>query len=110
MQLERSQRKLPGGRGISEPQALRIEGRSFTNCLLSALNLYICVGCLHLFCEFYKSFICLFRILIYFLFFWLRHVAFRILVSPLLGIKPTLLAVEAWNPNHWTAREVPKDF
>ena len=40
----------------------------------------------------------------------LCHVAFRILVSPLLGIEPTLLAVEAWNPNRWTAGEVPKDF
>lgn len=67
------------------------------------------VGCLHLFCEFYKSFICLFRILIYFLFFWLYHVAFRILVSPLLGIEPTLLAVEAWDPNPWTASKVPKE-
>ena len=85
MQLERSQRKLPGGRGISEPQALRIEGCSFTNCLLSALNLYICVGCLHLFCEFYKSFICLFRILIFFCFFgctmWLSVVSFAIIFS-----------------------------
>ena len=25
------------------------------------------------------------------------------------GIEPALPAVEAWNPNHWTAREVPKD-
>ena len=25
------------------------------------------------------------------------------------GIEPVLPAVEAWSPNHWTAREVPRD-
>ena len=34
--------------------------------------------------------------------------ACRILV-PQLGIEPRSQAVEAWNPNHWTAREFPKE-
>ena len=34
--------------------------------------------------------------------------ACRILV-PQLGIEPGSPAVEAWNPNHWTAREFPKE-
>ena len=32
--------------------------------------------------------------------------SFGILV-PQLGIEPGPPAVEAWNPNHWTAREFP---
>ena len=32
-----------------------------------------------------------------------------ILVSPP-GIKHMPLALEAWSPNHWTTREVPKAF
>ena len=36
--------------------------------------------------------------------FWLFHAACRVLVSQP-GIVP--LAVKAWSPNHWTAREVP---
>ena len=41
-----------------------------------------------------------------FYFFWLHHMAFEILVPPLL-LEPVPPAVEAQNPNHWTAREVP---
>lgn len=37
--------------------------------------------------------------------FWPRHVACGILV-PQLGIEPKPLAVQSWNPNNWTAREV----
>ena len=59
MQLERNQGKLPGGRGISEPQALHTEGLSFTNCLVSALNLYVCVGCLHFVSFISLLFVCL---------------------------------------------------
>ena len=40
------------------------------------------------------------------LFFWPYCVARRILV-PSSGVKPVPPAVEAWNPNHWTTREVP---
>ena len=39
-------------------------------------------------------------------FFWLCHMACGILV-PRPGIKPMPPAVEAWSPNHWTAREFP---
>ena len=35
-----------------------------------------------------------------------HSIACRILV-PLPGIEPMFPAVEAWNPNYWTAREVP---
>ena len=47
-------------------------------------------------------------VLDFFLFFWLRRVACRILVPPP-GIKPapTPPAVEVQSLNHWTAREVP---
>ena len=31
----------------------------------------------------------------------------RVILVPWLGIKPPLLATEAWSLNHWTAREVP---
>ena len=42
-------------------------------------------------------------------FFSPRHcVACRILV-PQLELEPGSSAVEAWNPNHWTARELPKE-
>ena len=40
-------------------------------------------------------------------FFWPQHVACRILV-PQPGIEPMPPAMEAWSPNHWTAREVPR--
>ena len=40
--------------------------------------------------------------------FWPRCVACRILVPPP-GMEPVPPAVEAQSPNHWTAREVPKD-
>ena len=43
---------------------------------------------------------------IFIIIFWLRLVFFRILV-PQPGIEPVPLAVKAWNPNHWTAREFP---
>ena len=42
---------------------------------------------------------------LFFFFFGPCYVAFRILV-PHLGIEPGPPAVEAWNPNHWTSREV----
>ena len=41
--------------------------------------------------------------------FWLRHVAYRILVSRP-GIKPTPPAVEVRSLNHWTSSEVPMNF
>ena len=41
-----------------------------------------------------------------FFFFWPHLAACRILV-PWPGMEPTPPAVEAWNLNHWTAREVP---
>ena len=40
-------------------------------------------------------------------YFWLCHAACGILV-PRPGIEPVRPAVEAWNLNHWTSREVPK--
>ena len=44
---------------------------------------------------------------LYFIFiFWPLHVACGILV-PRPGIKPILPWIRTWNPNHWTAREVP---
>ena len=43
------------------------------------------------------------------LIFWRSHVASRILVLwP--GIEPVPSALEAWSPNHWTAREVSSVF
>ena len=42
-------------------------------------------------------------------FFWLYHATCGILV-PRPGIEPGPPAVEAWSPNHWTAREVPGFF
>ena len=45
-----------------------------------------------------------FKVVTYF--FCAYHVAFGILV-PWQQIEPVLPAVEAWNLNHWTAREVP---
>ena len=44
--------------------------------------------------------------LYFFFFFWPRLAACGILV-PGPGIEPAPPAVEAWRPNHWTAREVP---
>ena len=44
-----------------------------------------------------------------FCFVWPPHVACGILI-PRPGIKPMLPAVEAWSPNHWTAREFPCIF
>ena len=38
-------------------------------------------------------------------YFWLCHEACRTLV-PQPGIEPAPAALEAWHPNHWTAREV----
>ena len=49
-------------------------------------------------CFFFK------KKLFYFIF-WPHHVPCGILV-PLPGIKPSTPAVEAWNLNHWTSREV----
>ena len=49
-------------------------------------------------CFFFK------KKLFYFIF-WPHHVLCGILV-PLPGIKPSTSAVEAWNLNHWTSREV----
>ena len=40
-------------------------------------------------------------------FFWLCHVASRILVSQI-GIDPIPPALEAWSLNNWTTREVPR--
>ena len=37
-------------------------------------------------------------------FFWSHCIAYRISV-PRPEIEPILLAMEAWNPNHWTAGE-----
>ena len=45
----------------------------------------------------------------FFFFFWLRWKAWEILV-PWLGIKSRSLAVRAWSPNHWTAREFPRSI
>ena len=46
-------------------------------------------------------------ILFYFiLFFWLRHMACKILV-PGPGIEPGPTAVKALSPDHWTTREFP---
>ena len=41
--------------------------------------------------------------------FWPCHAACGILV-PQPGIEPTPPAVEAWSPNHWTARKAPMPF
>ena len=41
-----------------------------------------------------------------FFFLQLSHVGCRILV-PWPGIEPTLPALGAWCPNHWTTKEVP---
>ena len=43
---------------------------------------------------------------IFFFFFWPHDREYRILV-PWPGIEPVPSAVEAWNLNHWTTREVP---
>ena len=48
-------------------------------------------------------------IYIYIFFFWPCCAACRILV-PRPGIEPAPLAVKAWNPNYWTAREFPKIY
>ena len=42
----------------------------------------------------------------FFFFFWPHHAACGILV-PRPGIEPRPPTVEAWSPNHWTARELP---
>ena len=42
----------------------------------------------------------------FFFFLWPCHVEGGIL-APRPGIEPVPPAVEAWSPNHWTAREVP---
>ena len=44
----------------------------------------------------------------FWLFFWPCHAACRILV-PRPGIESVPPAVEAWSPNHWTARGFSKD-
>ena len=44
----------------------------------------------------------------FFLFFQFYHAASRILV-PRSGIKSRLSAVEVWNLNHWTTREIPNE-
>ena len=41
--------------------------------------------------------------------YWLSSVVCRILV-PRWEIEPSPLAVEAWSPNHWIAREIPRIF
>ena len=43
----------------------------------------------------------------FFLFLWLRHVAYRILVAQPV-IKHVPPAVEAWSLNHWTTTQVPQ--
>ena len=54
----------------------------------------------------FSAFVCNNFILFYFiLIFWLHCVACGILV-PWPGIESVPPAVEAWSPNHWTAREV----
>ena len=44
---------------------------------------------------------------LFFFFFWPRCAACGILVPPP-EIKPGSPALEAWSPNHWTAREFPE--
>ena len=44
---------------------------------------------------------------LFFFFFWLHCMAYRILV-PWLGIEPMPPVVEAQSPNHWTTREFPR--
>ena len=44
-----------------------------------------------------------------FFFFFIALHAMRLLV-PQPGTEPKLPAVEAWNFNHWTTREVPEDI
>ena len=51
-----------------------------------------------LFCFFF------FKILVFFFLF----VPYELRYLPLPGIEPMFSAVEAWNPNHWTARKVPE--
>ena len=46
--------------------------------------------------------------MIFFFFFGLHRQACGIL-GPRAGIEPGALAVRAWSPNHWTAREFPKN-
>ena len=49
--------------------------------------------------------------LFYFLkIFWPYSMACGIFVPPPPGIEPMPLALEAWSPNHWTAREFPRDL
>ena len=45
-------------------------------------------------------------LLLFFYFFWSRHVPCGNLV-PRPGIEPMSLALGVWSLNHWTAREVP---
>ena len=46
-------------------------------------------------------------IYIYLFIYWLHCTAYGILI-PQPGIEPVSPTVEAWSPNHWTAREVPR--
>ena len=50
-----------------------------------------------------------FSLICFFFFFLLHYAACRILV-PRPGTEPLHPAVEAWNPNYWTIREVPLLF
>ena len=43
----------------------------------------------------------------FYLFIWPHHPACGILIYQL-GIKPLPPAVEAWSPNHWTTRVLPR--
>ena len=46
---------------------------------------------------------------LFFFLFWSHHLTYGILVlRP--GIKPKPLAIKAWSPNHWDAREVPRSL
>ena len=43
----------------------------------------------------------------YYLFIWLHHVAYGILV-PCPGIEPTPSGLESQSLNHWTAKDIPR--
>ena len=56
--------------------------------------------------SFIYIYICIYRY-IFFLHFWPCHMVSSILGSSTRDLKPKLLIVRGWTPNHWTREEVP---
>ena len=82
---------------------------SFLECLcrqcLSLCILFSCYSVLALRFKVAVPFPSFFPFFLFLIFSWLQCMTCGILVPPT-GIKPTSLALKAWNLNHWMAREV----